>query len=569
MEKISNLKFEDFKVKAPSLKRISARLDAILKELESSSSYTEALKAIKKWNKYTDSIQTDFSIIYVRYSLHTKDETAKKYPDLVDNISPYISSYSNRYIKYMLSSPYRKELEEKLGSYVFKMYEAQVKTFDEKIIPDLVLENQLVSKYDEIIGSAEIEFRGEKLNLSQLAKYATSEDRATRKEASLLSDNWFYEHEADIGGIYSELVKLRNKIAHELGFESFVELGYLRLGRLDYNATDVKNYRDQITREVVPLSIKLFKEQIKLLGIRNPQYYDYNLSFKSGNPKPVGDEAVLVKKAEEMYKDLSKETGDFFLFMEEHHLMDLSSRAGKVGGGYCTYFPDYKAPFIFSNFNGTEGDVNVLTHEFGHAFQAYLSRNIKVGEYRSPTLEACEIHSMSMEFFAWPYMDNFFDNGDKYRYLHLKDAITFLPYGISIDEFQHWVYENPNATHMERCAKWKEIESKNLPNRKFDECKAFSHGAWWMKQSHVFGTPFYYIDYTLAQVVAFQFFVEYRKNKQKTWKKYVKLCKFGGRAPFVSLLKQNNLRNPFLEGNVKKAISPLKKILKEFDLSKF
>ncbi|MGM9874131.1 MAG: M3 family oligoendopeptidase [Bacilli bacterium] len=569
MSKIDNLKFEDFKVKTPSLKRISSRFEAILTELEKSTSASEALKAIKKWNKYSDSVQTDFSIIYVRYSLNTTDPVAKKNQNLVDSISPYISSYNNRYIKFLLNCPFRKELEDKFGSYVFEMYEAQLKTFDEKIIPDLVTENQLVSKYDAIIGSAEIEFRGEKLNISQLGKYSTSEDRATRREASLLLDNWFFEHEQEIGDIYSQLVTLRDKIAHELGFESFVELGYLRLGRLDYNHEDAKKYRDQITKEVVPLSTKLFKEQMKSLGIRNPQYYDYNLSFKTGNPKPVGDEAVLVKKAEEMYKEMSKETGDFFLFMEEHHLMDLSSRSGKVGGGYCTYFPDYKAPFIFSNFNGTEGDVNVLTHEFGHAFQAYLSSNIRVPEYRSPTLEACEIHSMSMEFFAWPYADNFFDNGDKYRYSHLKDAITFLPYGISIDEFQHWVYEYPTATHMERCQKWKEIESKNLPNRKFDECKSYSHGSWWIKQSHIFGSPFYYIDYTLAQVVAFQFFIESRKNKERAWKKYVKLCKFGGKAPFVTLLKQNNLRNPFLDGNVKKAIAPLKKILKEFDISNF
>jgi M3 family oligoendopeptidase len=266
---------------------------------------------------------------------------------------------------------------------------------------------------------------------------------------------------------------------------------------------------------------------------------------------------------------MSKETGEFFHFMLENHLLDLEARKGKAPGGYMTYMPRYKAPFIFSNFNGTEGDVNVLTHEVGHAFQGYLSSNIKIPEYRNPTLEACEIHSMSMEFFAWPYMDQFFrKDAQKYLFSHLEGAVQFLPYGITIDEFQHWVYENPNATHEERCAKFSEIEKTYTPHKHYVDCPTFEKGGLWMKQTHVFGSPFYYIDYTLAQVVAMQFFVEMRKNKEKAWKKYVKLCKFGGKEPFVGLLKKNSLRNPFENGNVKKVLGPVSKVLNSFDDSK-
>ena len=565
-----NLVFEEYPLHVPSEKRVSAKLESLINELEECGSALTAKNAVKHWNKYMMDLGTDMSVIQVRYTLDTRSKVYKNAQERLDELSPVFANYSNRFEKILLKAKYRKQLEEIYGKYLFKMFENNQKSFDEKIIPELIEENKLTSKYDEIMGGAQIEFRGETYNLSQLGKFTTSSDRETRKEASIAMDKWLGEHEQEIGDIYDKLVHLRDSMAKKLGFKNFVELGYIRLGRTDYNAKMVKGYREQIKAEVVPVAQKLLKKQIKELGIKDPQAFDYNLKFKSGNPKPVGDSKVLTAIAKDMYEKMSKESAEFINFMIDNHLLDLDARAGKAPGGYCTYFPRYKAPFIFSNFNGTEGDVNVLCHEGGHAFQAYLSSGIKIPEYQNPTLESCEIHSMSMEFFTWPYMKGFFgEDAEKYRYSHLSDAIEFLPYGITIDEFQHWVYEHPNASHQERCAKYLEIEQSNLPHKKYDFCPNLARGTWWMRQSHVFGTPFYYIDYTLAQVVAFQFLAEDLKNHEKAWKKYVKLCKLGGQLPFTGLLEKVNLRNPFEEGNVHKNISPLLKVLKEFDTSKF
>ena len=292
--------------------------------------------------------------------------------------------------------------------------------------------------------------------------------------------------------------------------------------------------------------------------------------FKSGNPEPAGDSKYLVNAATEMYDAMSKETGVFFHHMLDLGLMDLETKAGKAPGGYCIYFPVNETPFVFANFNGTQDDVNVLTHEMGHGFQMYSSRGIKQPEYRGPTLELAEVHSMSMEFLAWPYIDKFFGkDANKYKYSHLVDAIEFLPYGISVDEFQHWVYENPKATHEERCAKWREIEIKNTPHKVYDDTPNLNRGLYWLRQGHIFSSPFYYIDYTLAQVVAFQFLAESQKNYAKAWKKYAKLCKMGGKYPFIKMLEVNSLRNPFEDGNVEKAIKGCEKILKNIDISKY
>ena len=563
------IKFSDYKLVVPNEKKFAAKMEEFIRELNACKSADEAAKVIKKLNKFNSKIETQASIVYVLYSCDTTNKKYAKAQNHLDEVSPIFSKYGQAVTKVLANAPYRPELEKKFGSFLFKKYDISLKTFDEKIMPELTKINKLSSEYDLIFGSAQIAFKDEVLNLSQLGKYLQDSDRETRKAAAMAMDKWLGENEKRIGEIYGELVLLRDQMAKKLGYKSFTELGYYMLGRTDYNADMVKVYREQIAKEVVPVCNKLYKEQMKRLGIRNPQYFDYNLMFKSGNPKPAGDCKYLVGQAQKMYASLGPESKEFFDFMVQYGLMDLEARKGKAPGGYCTYFPDYKSPFIFSNFNGTQGDVNVLCHEGGHAFQAYLSSGIKVPELMNPTLESCEIHSMSMEFFAWPYMEGFFGkDAEKYKYAHLADSIEFLPYGITIDEFQHWVYEHPTATHEERCAAYKEIESRYTPHKKYDDCPTLNRGTWWMRQSHIFGAPFYYIDYTLAQVVAFQFAVENMKDHEKTWKKYIKLCKCGGKYPFLELLKKNHLRNPFQEGNIRKVIRPLQKVLKEFDTSK-
>ena len=563
------IKFSEYPLIVPTAKRVSKKMEKFIADLKACKTADEAAKVIKKINSFSEDIETETSVIYVLYTCNTTNEEYKKAQDTVDELSPIFSKYSTEFQKILVNASYRPELEKKYGTYLFQKYEAGLKTFNEAIMEDLVKENKLVSEYDMIFGGAQLEFRGETLNLSQLGKYMQDKDRETRKAAAKAMDKWMEENEEKIAKIYDDLVHIRVEIAKKLGFKSYTELGYLRLGRVDYNADMVKVYREQIARDVVPVCQKLYKQQMKRLGIRKPQAYDYNLMFASGNPMPAGDAKFLVEQAHKMYTDLGPESKEFFDFMVKYELMDLEARKGKAPGGYQTTFPAYQSPFIFSNFNGTQGDVNVLCHEGGHALQAYLSRNIKVPEYHSPTLESCEIHSMSMEFFAWPYMDGFFGkDAEKYKYAHLADSIEFLPYGALIDEFQHWVYANPDATHEQRCAAFKEMEQRYTPHKKYDDCQTFGKGTIWMRQSHIFFAPFYYIDYTLAQVVAFQFAIENMKNHEKTWKKYIKLCKCGGKYPFQELLAKNHLRCPFQDGNIRKVIKPLEKVLKGFDTSK-
>lgn len=560
--------FDQWPFRVPNIEKIVAECKAFAAALKEAKSEEEAYKVWKKHAKRSDIIETEVSHINVLYTLDTTNKKYEKAMNVLNEGLPLIMAAEQEFTKAMLASPYRPYLEKKLGSFVFKMGENSLKSFDDRIIEESVQENKLSMQYDALIASAKIEFRGGVYNLPQMGKFMEDLDRQTRKEASEAYYGFLSTIKDQIEDIYDQLVHVRDAMAKKMGYKSYVELGYLRMGRYDYTPAEVAAYREQIREVVTPIAGKILKDQFKRTKIRNPEIYDLGLSFLDGNPLPLGTTEDKINAAKKMYKELSPETGYFFPFMADHRLLDLEARPGKQSGGYMTNFPKYKVPFIFSNFNGTSADVDVLTHEFGHSFQYCMSANIPVPEYRMPTMESCEIHSMSMEFFAEPWMHLFFDHPDKYRYIHLSDSISFLPYGVTVDEFQHWVYENPNATPAERDAKWHELECKYTPYKVacYKGCEYMATGHRWLTQGHIFGSPFYYIDYTLAQVMAFQFFNLDRKNHQRAWNRYVKLCKMGGKYPFRTLIGKVHLNDPFVDGTIKKTISPLVRQLKTYKL---
>jgi M3 family oligoendopeptidase len=321
------------------------------------------------------------------------------------------------------------------------------------------------------------------------------------------------------------------------------------MNRLDYNAEDVANYRKEILKDVVPVTSKLYEAQMKRLGVDKLEVFNYEFQFQSGNPVPKYGKDEMVKRAQVMYRELSAETGEFFDFMVEKDLLDLEAKPGKSAGGYCTYISDYQSPFIFSNFNGTQHDVDVLTHEAGHAFQVYSSRWVKPSSCNLPTYESCEIHSMGMEFFAWPWMESFFEEDvKKYYYSHLAGRIEFLPYGVLVDHFQHEIYGNVEMSPQERKEVWRKLEKMYLPFKNYDSIPMLERGTWWFKQPHVFKMPFYYIDYTLAQVCALQFWLRLQENDPTAFEDYYGICKIGGIKPFRQIVETANLKSPFEDG---------------------
>lgn len=569
MEVFTVIRFSDYKYERPDIEKVSKEFDNLLEKFENAKDVETQNEVIRQINKLRNTIDTMGTLVNIRHSINIEDEFYKKEQDFIDENEPNFQNLVFKYYKVLVNSRFRKELEGKWGSQVFNLAELQLKSFSEEIIDDLVNENRLTTEYDNLIASAKIEFEGETRNLSQMFPFIESKDRDVRKKAYEAYTNFFEENESEFDRIYDELVKVRDKMAKKLGYKNYVQFGYDRLGRTDYDSKMVANYRKQVYESLVPVVVELMDRQRKRLGLDELRYYDEPLWYLTGNATPKGSPEWILDNGKKMYKELSKETDQFFKFMVERELLDLVSKRGKMSGGYCTIIPDYNSPFIFSNFNGTSGDVGVLTHEAGHAFQSFMSMDYELPEYKFPTYEACEIHSMSMEFITWPWMELFFeDDVEKYKFSHLSDAINFIPYGTTVDEFQHFIYENPEATPEMRKSKWREIEKKYLPFRDYEDNDFLNRGGYWFKQGHIFQTPFYYIDYTLAQVCAFQFWIKDRENHEKAWEDYMRLCKTGGSLPFLELVKLGNLENPFVDGTISKVVKPLKEYLDSVDDSK-
>ena len=564
------MNFNDFEYKRPELETISTKFKDLISDFKSASSADKANVIFADIANLRSEFMSMYNIAHIRHTINTKDKFYEAEQNYFDGNLPSYQDLVTQFYGALLNTPYRAEISKKWGGQLFIIAELSLKAFNAKVLEDLKKENKLRSEYVKIKAAAEIEFKGKKYNLSGFVPIETDDDREVRAAAAKTKWNFYSSVSEEMEVIFDKLVKTRHEIATSLGYKNFVELGYNRMTRSDYNAKDVANYRAQIVKHIVPVATDLYARQAKRLSLDKLKIYDENYSFSTGNPKPQGDPQWIINHAKTMYEALSKETGDFFNFMLDNNLMDLVNKEGKATGGYCTYVSEYKSPFIFSNFNGTSGDIDVLTHEAGHAFQVYSSKEIGLSEYNWPTYEAAEIHSMSMEFFTWPWMNLFFEQDvEKYKFSHLQGAIKFLPYGAAVDEFQHFVYENPNCGIKKRNEAWLAIEKKYLPHRDNAGIPFLEKGGLWQRQNHIFASPFYYIDYTLAQVCAFQFWQKDRTDHKAAWADYLRLCQAGGSLAFLDLVKTAGLDSPFADGTIAKVIVPIKAYLDSVDDSSF
>lgn len=507
--------------------------------------------------------ETMSSLAYVRNTINTKDAFYEKEMEYLFGIQPRLDVEMKAFHEVLLASAFLADFEKELGELYIQQIKADIRLTDACNVELQVKESMLKQEYSKTAAAPTTQFHGEELNFYGLLKKMQSDDRLIRKEAM---EAWaaLYESISEkLDNIYTELMKLRLQMAENLGFSSYEEMVFLKMGRYTYTPEDLAVFRRQVCDYVVPICEKLFENQRQRLGIDTLRYYDESIVFPDGNAMPIGTTKELLEKAGKMYREISKETGDFFDFMLEYDLFDLETRNGKQQGGYCTTFPDYKAPFIFSNFNGTDADIDVLTHEAGHSFEAYEAmRRIPLTEQTFSTSEVAEIHSMSMEFFTYPWMELFFgEHAEKYRKSHLWDALECVPYMACVDEFQHRVYEEKLFDAMERRKVWSELEKKYMPWRDYDGNAFLENGGFWMQKQHIFMDPFYYIDYALARFGSLEYYGHMMQDYQSAWEDYYHLCCAGGSRSYPELLKIGNLSSPLEEGTVKKVLESIEEYI--------
>lgn len=545
-------KFNELPYERPDVKGLKKAFADHLKQFQRAKTFAEADAAFLGFMSAMESWATQSTVAYIRNSINLKDAFYDKEVKFYNREGSVLMLTLKKAIKAVLASPFRAQFEEKYGSHMFRDYETQMKLIKLTTVLPTIREGNLCNEYSKAAAGCSVEFMGEKCNFYGLLRHMQSTDRSERRAAFAEWAKLYEGISGQLDTIYGKLVRIRTTIAKRLGYKSYIDYAYLARGRYDYDVERAAAFREAVRTYITPLCEKLYREQAERLGLEKLEWYDEALCFAEGNAVPMGTPEELTEKALRMYEEMSPQTGEFFNFMKAHELYDFVTRENKQLGGYMTFLPDFQAPFIFSNFNGTSADIDVLTHEAGHAFEGYYaSRCLPVQQMISSTSEINEIHSMSMELFAYPYMERFFgEQTDKYIYAHFTEAIKTIPYLVSVDEFQHRVFENPHMTPAEWRRAWKEIEQKYMPWRSYDGNAFLEEGGFWMQKQHIFLHPFYYIEYAMAQLDAFAL---YRKQVAggDAWESYLKLCGMGGMYGYYETLERAGLPNPLEVETVK------------------
>lgn len=542
-------RFSDITVDEPDLAALLEAYASLQTSCARAATLADWLALFSAWDALRRRFSTWSAFTELRFRQDTRDAAYKAAVDRSNELQPKVTGLDAEIKRAFLASALRKDLERELGDYVFARWETDVTAYDPSIEALVVSEANLVDEYTALLAQASFEFQSERLNLSALGKFGEHPDRGVRRAAAQVKWDFYGQQRPRLDALYDRLVGVRHEMAQQLGFATFVELGYRRLTRTDYGPADVERYRNEIVREIVPLAERIHRAQARKLGIDEVMLWDEQIYDRAGSPKPPGDFARMLTAARNAFAAMHPDLGSFAAFMTDGNMLDLQLRDGKAGGGFCTSFPTYGLPYVFANFNGSTHDVNVLLHEMGHAFQCYSSRAMPVSDYLWPTAEACEIHSMSMEFLAWPQLRHFFgSDAQGYRLQHLSSSIAFLPYGAAVDHFQHLVYERPDATPAERHGFWKQVEALYLPWRRYGDIEHLRHGGYWQQQQHIYSLPFYYIDYTLALGTALQFWMRSLDDYDAVLRAYTSLCRRGGEAPFQTLVRSAGLTSPFEPG---------------------
>lgn len=559
------MKFSQMPYTRPDVEVLKAAAALAVEKLDHAQTAQEQIDAYYAFEKASDTFQTLATIAYIRHTINTKDEFYAAEQDWLDETMPQLEELSQQVRLALLRSPFRAELSQAFAPVLFTNLEIAARSFKPELMELMAEENKLTSQYQKLYASAMVEFDGKTMPLPMLGPYKQSTDRAVRKAAYETEGRFFDAHQAELDEIYDRLVKNRTAQARLMGYENYLPLGYDRMGRNCYGPSEVQAFRDQVVRDLVPLVAKVKEDQKNRLGLEHMYFYDDIMMFPDGNANPQGTADDILQAGLQMYHGLSPETAEFVDFLYDNELLDVLSRDGKAPGGYCTDLPDYKAPFIFSNFNGTAGDVDVLTHEAGHAFAGYrAAKQGYISSLISPTLEGCECHSMSMEFLTQDFHKLFFGPATrKYEIGHCEDALIFIPYGCLVDEFQHRVYENPDLTPQQRNELWLELEKKYRPWLDFGDLPFYGRGAGWQRQLHIYQMPFYYIDYCLAQTVAFQFWIASMADRQDAWTRYLAFTDRGGTATFEELVRGAGLKVPYEDGCIREIGQAIGKWIEE------
>ena len=503
--------------------------------------------------------------LYIDMTCHTDDEEIQKsWMQFVENVQPKLSEYSDILNRRLVEHESLDDLPERFGILV-KGIKTDIAIFREENIPLSTRVTKLVTEYNEICGAQMVEFDGEQKTFAQMAIYFENTDRKIREGAwKAVSERRFEDNER-VSEIYDELIQIRHKMATNAGFEGFQQYMFASMHRFDYSIEDCLEFHESIETVCQPLRHRTDGERMRDLGVDSLRPWDMGVDVKGRPPlQPFNDVQEMVDGCSRIFHNMSEELGNYFDQLDANDCLDLDSRKGKAPGGYQYYLQKSRLPFIFMNAAGTQRNIETMIHEAGHAFHSFYSGHLDLIHERDSPIEFAEVASMSMELLTHPHWEEFYDNkdADRARRKHLEDIISFMPWMATIDAFQHWVYANPNHSREERAEKWLELGERFGPKVDMTGFEDI-HKVSWQRQGHLFGVPFYYVEYGIAQLGALQMWKYHRRDTQDALDRYKAGLSLGYTRGLTELFQASGLELSFSESYVGELIGEIDEALAE------
>ena len=497
------------------------------------------------------------ALLYIGMTCDTESEEKKEsFLDFMSNIRPKLSEFSDALNRRIVNHSSVDDLPSRYDLMLRGM-RTDVEIFRKENIPLGVRQTELVTEAQTINGAMTVEFEGQEMTFPQMSKYLESNDRSQRQAAWMAMSSRRMEDSERLSEIFDELITIRHQMATNAGFESYTQYMFRAMHRFDYTIEDCLEFHDSVESVCMPILKKINEERCDGLGIGGLSPWDVNEKGGSGPDihgreplKPFETVDEMVEKLSVMFHEISSDLGGKFDKLVEMDTLDLETRKGKAPGGYQYYLEKSRVPFIFMNAAGLQGDLETMIHEAGHAFHSLYCGHLELIDERDYPIEFAEVASMSMELLTQPWWDKFYESeeADRARRAHLEGVVFLLPWIATIDSFQHWIYANPGHSKEERAEVWLSIRDKFGSDMDWTGHTDFKELSW-QQQGHLFGVPFYYIEYGIAQLGSLQLWKTQMGDPQKALDDYANAMSLGNTRTLPELFSAADLELGFNEGH--------------------
>ena len=548
---------------------INPYVDDLLNRKISCSKCIEGI--IRDASELSEHISEKGALLYIAMTCDTESEEKRSsFLDFVENIRPKLSEFSDSLNRRLVEHEAVGNLPARYDLMIRSM-KNDIDIFRKENIPLGVEQTRLVTESQTINGAMTVEFDGNEYTLPEMRRYLESNDRSIREGAWKAVVNRRMQDEERLSEIFDELVSLRHKIAKNAGFETYTDYMFRAMERFDYSKEDCLEFHDAIEAVCVPLMREINSERVGTLELGSLKPWDVNEKTGVGPDlhgraplRPFENVDEMVEKLSTLFHNMSNDLGEKFDKLVEMDTLDLDTRKGKAPGGYQYYLQKSRVPFIFMNAAGLQGDLETMIHEAGHAFHSIYCSHLELIGERGYPIEFAEVASMSMELMTQDQWGEFYDadDADRARIGHLEGVIFLLPWIATIDSFQHWIYSNPEHSREERAIVWNSIRDRFGSKMDWGEYSIFRDVSW-QQQGHLFGVPFYYVEYGIAQLGALQLWRTQRKDQQKALTDYSNAMRLGNTKTLPELFNAADIELGFSEKHLSSLIQEVRTAMSE------